>query len=90
MCLSGLVLSRLFVTLRIVAHQGLLSMEFSRQEQWSGLPFPSPGDIPNLTQGSNLSLPQRRQILYCLSHQAYEKIMECFMNLPIILAQGPC
>ena len=31
----------------IVAHQALLSMRFSRQEYWSGLPFPSPGDLPN-------------------------------------------
>ena len=30
-----------------MAHQALLSMEFSRQEYWSGLPFPSPGDLPN-------------------------------------------
>ena len=30
-----------------VAHQAPLSMEFSRQENWSGLPFPSPGDLPN-------------------------------------------
>ena len=30
-----------------VAHQALLSMEFSRQKYWSGLPFPSPGDLPN-------------------------------------------
>ena len=30
-----------------IAHQALLSMEFSRQEYWSGLPFPSPGDLPN-------------------------------------------
>ena len=30
-----------------VALQALLSMEFSRQEYWSGLPFPSPGDLPN-------------------------------------------
>jgi len=29
------------------AHQALLSMGFSRQEYWSGLPFPSPGDLPN-------------------------------------------
>ena len=28
-----------------VAHQAPLSMEFSRQEYWSGLPFPSPGDL---------------------------------------------
>ena len=30
-----------------VAYQAPLSMEFSRQEYWSGLPFPSPGDLPN-------------------------------------------
>ena len=29
-----------------VAYQALPSMEFSRQEYWSGLPFPSPGDLP--------------------------------------------
>ena len=30
-----------------VAHQAPLSMEFSRQEYWSGLPFPFPGDLPD-------------------------------------------
>ena len=30
-----------------VAHQAPPSMGFSRQEYWSGLPFPSPGDLPN-------------------------------------------
>ena len=43
------------------------SMGFSRQEYWSGLPFPSPGDLPN--QGSNLGLLYCRQTLYHLSHQ---------------------
>ena len=38
---------RLFATARTVAHQAPLSKEFSRQEYWSGLPFPSPGDLPN-------------------------------------------
>ena len=38
---------RLFATLRSIAHQAPLSMGFSRQEYWSGLPFPSPGDLPN-------------------------------------------
>ena len=33
---------RLWVTPWTVAHQAPLSMEFSRQEHWSGLPFPSP------------------------------------------------
>ena len=30
-----------------IAHQPPLSMEFSRQEYWSGLPFPSAGNLPN-------------------------------------------
>ena len=38
---------RLFATLWTVAYQALPSMEFSRQEYWSGLPFPSPGDLPD-------------------------------------------
>ena len=38
---------RLFVTPWTVAHQAPLSMGFSRQEYWSGLPFPSPGDLSN-------------------------------------------
>ena len=36
-----------FVTPWAVAHKAPLSMEFSRQEYLSGLPFPSPGDIPD-------------------------------------------
>ena len=38
---------RLFATPWTVAHQAPLSMGFSRPEYWSGLPFPSPGDLPN-------------------------------------------
>ena len=38
---------QLFVTPQTVAHQTPLSMGFSRQEYWSGLPFPSLGDLPN-------------------------------------------
>ena len=38
----------LFQTLWTVACQALLSMGFSRQECWSGLPCPLPGDLPNL------------------------------------------
>ena len=34
-------------TPQTVAHQAPLSMGFPRQEYWSGLPFPSPGDLPN-------------------------------------------
>ena len=38
---------RLFATPWTVAYQALQSMGFSRQEYWSGLPFTSPGDLPN-------------------------------------------
>ena len=38
---------QLIVTLWTVACQGHLSMGFSRQEYWSGSPFPSPEDLPN-------------------------------------------
>ena len=37
----------LFVTPWTVAYQAPPSMGFSRQEYWSGVPFPSPGDLPN-------------------------------------------
>ena len=42
--LSGV---QFFATLRTVAHQAPLSMEFSRQEYWSELPFSPPGDLPD-------------------------------------------
>ena len=38
---------RVFATPWTVARQVPLSMEFPRQQYWSGLPFPSPGDLPN-------------------------------------------
>ena len=54
MCLLGMKVKvkllspvQLFATPWTVAHQASPSMGFSRQESWSGLPFPSPGDLPN-------------------------------------------
>ena len=38
---------QLFATPWTVAYQAPPSMKFSRQEYWSGLPFPSPGDLPH-------------------------------------------
>ena len=58
-CLCAQSLSRvqLFVTPWTVAQQAPLSMELSRQEYWSGLPFPSPGDLldPGIEPGSPTS-----------------------------------
>ena len=55
------------VTLWTVTHQAPLSMGFSRQEYWSGLPCPPPGDIPN--PGMNTGLLHCRRILYHLSQK---------------------
>ena len=48
-------MSNSFVTPLTVTHQALLSMKFPRQEYWSGLPFPSPRDLPN--PGTDLGSP---------------------------------
>ena len=45
MCVFSCV--QLFATPWTVACQAPLSMEFSRQEYWSGVPFPTPGDLPH-------------------------------------------
>ena len=58
---------RLFVTTWTVAYQSPVSMGFSRQEYWSGLPFPSPEDLPD--SGIEPGLQHCRQTLYHLSHQ---------------------
>ena len=44
---SSSVVSYSFVTTWTIAHQAPLSMGFPRQEYWSMLPFPSPGDLPD-------------------------------------------
>ena len=49
---------RLFVTPGTVAYQAPPSMEFSRQEYWSGLPFPSPRNLPSI--GIEPTFPELR------------------------------
>ena len=58
---------RLCATPQTEAHKAPPSLGFSRQEYWSGLSFPSPGDLPN--PGIKLGLLHCRQILYHLNHQ---------------------
>ena len=53
----------LFLTLFTEPHQAPLSMGFSRQEYWSGLPYPPQGIFP--TQGLNPHLLHCRWTLYC-------------------------
>ena len=64
--LGGLVtkLGLTIVTPLTVARQAPLPIEFPRQEYWSGLPFPSPEDLPNPGIEPNPGLLHCRQILY--------------------------
>ena len=57
-------------------YQASLSMGFSRQEYKSGLPFPSPGDLPD--PGIEPGLPHCGQTLHPLSHQG-----SCAAVLPL-------
>ena len=68
---------RFFATPWTVAYQSPPSMGFSRQESWSGLPFPSPGDLPD--QESKPGLPHCRQTLYHLSHQGM--LLKAWMDI---------
>ena len=67
---------QLFQPLWTVAHQVPLSMEFSSQEYWSGLPFPTPGDLP--ITGIKPKLLHYGQILYYLCHQ--ESSMDSYLK----------
>ena len=58
---------RLFAIPCTVAHQAPLSMEFSRQEYWSGVPFPSPGYLPH--PETEPRSPASQVNLYLLSYQ---------------------
>ena len=63
----------LFVTPWTVTYQAPLSMGFSRQEYWSGLPFPSPGNLsnPGIELMSSCIVGRR---FYCLRHQGSQYI----------------
>ena len=64
------VISNSFATPWTVVHQVPLSMGFHRQEYWSRLPFPSPGDLPNPgTEPTSLVSPALQVDSLPLSHQ---------------------
>ena len=77
-----LSLVQLFVTPWMVAGHPPPSMEFHRREHWSGLPFPSPGDLPD--PGSNSGLWHCRQIPYHLNHQVIWSDLFIFSLLPYL------
>ena len=64
-------------TLWTVAHQAPLSMEILRQESWSGLPFPSPGDLPEPgTEPASLAYPSVAGRLFT-SSTTWEAQVQC-------------
>ena len=67
MCVNCLVMSDSLQIHGLQPTRFLYPWGFSRQEYWSGLQFPSPGDLPN--PGWNPGLPDCWRILYHLSHQ---------------------
>ena len=75
----------LFATPWTVAHQAPPSMGFSRQEYWSGLPFPSPGDLPDpgfeprspaLQADALTSEPPTLQFFFLLKRKGHRQIIK--------------
>ena len=69
MCAQSLSHVRLFATPWTVTHQASLSIGFSRQEYWSGLPFPPPGDLPD-PRIAPTSLASLALVVLCLVAQS--------------------
>ena len=68
-----------------VAHQAPLSMGFSRQEYWSGVPFPTPGDLPDLsrhqTHASCVSYIGRQILDLCGTWEAFTEGVKMIQSL---------
>ena len=102
LCVCGQSIShvQLFVTPWIITRQAALSMGFSRQEYWSGLPFPSPGYLPNpgikfaspALAGKFFSteLPGKPTSI-CTSTLIPQQLYEIsWIIIPMLLARGDC
>ena len=74
---------------RTVAHRAPLFMEFSRHQYWSGLPFPSPGGLPDPENGPLSSILQAVSLL--LSHQGSPTSVsdQLFGTLWTVACQAP-
>ena len=71
----------LFVTPWTIAHQAPLSMEFSRQEYWSRLPFPTPGSLPD--PGIEPTSPPWQAYSLPLSHLGSPFLLCIVINLEV-------
>ena len=83
---------QLFVAPWTLASQAPLSTGFSRQEYWSGLPFPPPGDLldPGIEPVSSVSTALQADFFYPLSHQGSPRVEAgCWQNWILILVSTP-
>ena len=78
----------LFASPWATACQAPLSMKFSRQEYWSGLPFPSPGYL--LNPGIEPWSPLLQADFYPLSHLGRKIILSCKLLFKSIINNKPC
>ena len=76
---------RLFATLWTIAHQAPLSMGFSRQEYWGGLPCPPPEDLPNL----GIELASLTRISFAGRFFTTSATWEALMNCKMIRCKNP-
>ena len=72
-------MSRLLAIPWTAAHQAPLSMEISRQEYWTGLPFPPPGDLPNPEIESESSAPPALQVDSLVLTQQLSELNSIFL-----------
>ena len=82
----------LFATLWTVARRAPLSIGFSRQEYWSGLPFPSPGDLPDPgTEPTSLLSPSLAGgfFFFFLNHQHQRICQKFFSEFGADFGEGP-
>ena len=77
-CVCMLRCTQLFATPWTIACQTPLYMVFSRQEYWSGLPFPAPGDLPDPgSKPASLASPTLQQTLYhCTIWEAFSYFLD--------------
>ena len=77
---------RLFATLWTVAHKAALSMGFSRQDYWSGLPCPPPGDLPDPgIESASLMSPALAGGFFTISTHKNASILSAHLNKQIYM-----
>ena len=84
-CAQSLCCVHLFVTPWTVIHQAPLPMGLSKQEYWSGVPFPSLGDLPNPGMGPRDLLHWRLDWISCIGLFTTNATWEAFKDsmLPV-------